>query len=264
MFRHHIKTASIALSLLLLASCGGDEEKKVEQKPIQSIIFIDKSTSVLSDPEYVTRKYSKALQSVVNNNIRTKGDRMDIYYIHENTSKAQAYSDVCKAAVLEDTVNASPNDKEAIKNDFELALRKEKSDFLNQALAQLLKQNETATNQQTDIWASLEVIDRIAESNAEIDVYYLSDMVESMPGEKRRDFHEAPPQSREQAEEWAKADAATLQKMIKPELAGRVNINFVLPFKPTSSTKENNPNVTYYWEKVFELVGVKNPVKEIN
>ncbi len=254
----------MALGLLLLAACGGEEEQKQEIRPIQSIIFIDKSTSVLNDPEYVTRKYAKALQEVVNNNIRTKGDRMDIYYIHENTSKAQAFSGVCKAAILEDTIHASPNDKEAIKNDFELALRKEKSDFLNQALTQLTRQNETATNQQTDIWASFEVVDRIAEPNAEIEVYYLSDMVESMPGANRRDFHSTPPKSREQAEGWATADAATIKKMIKPELAKRLSIYFILPFKPTSSTKENNPNVTYYWEKIFGLVGVQKPVKEIN
>jgi hypothetical protein len=254
----------LPLFLILLAACGGEEEKKPVVKPIQSILFLDKSASVFEDVDYVNRKYAKVLQDMVNSNIRNKGDRMDIYYVHENTGKAQVFSDVCQAAVLEDTSYASPTDKEAIRNDFQLSLRKEKSEFLNQALTHLMKPNPTATSKNTDIWATVEVVNRIADTSATVIAYYFSDMIESMPGANRRDFHVKPPQSREQAETWAKEDAARLKTTLRPEIAGRLLIYLVSPFKPTSTTKENNPNVTYYWELLFREIGVKESVRELN
>jgi hypothetical protein len=255
----------LPLILLVLAACGkGEEAKKPVAKPVQSVVFLDKSASVFDDVDYVNRKYAKALQDIVNGNIRTQGDRLDIYYVHENTGKAQVFSDVCQAAVLEDTTYASPTDKEAIRNDFQLALRKEKSEFLNQALTHLMKPNPTATSRNTDIWATLEVVNRIADTAATVNAYYFSDMIESMPGSNRRDFHVKPPKTRAEAETWAKTDGSTLKGALRPEIAGKLNVYMVSPFKPTSTTKENNPNVTYYWEQLFKEIGVSQPVREIN
>jgi hypothetical protein len=258
------KLSLLPLFLTLLAACGSEEVKKPPVRPVQSIVFLDKSASVFDDADYVNRKYAKALQDIVNSNIRTKGDRLDIYYVHENTGKAQVFSDVCQAAVLEDTTHASPTDKEAIRNDFELALRKEKSEFLNQALTHMMKPNPTATSRNTDIWATLEVVNRIADTAATINAYYFSDMIESMPGTNRRDFHVKPPKTRELAETWAREDAATLKGTLRSTLAGKLSVYLVSPFKPTSTTRENNPNVTYYWEQLFKEIGVSQPIREIN
>ncbi len=252
--------------LALLAACGGDEEKKAAPpKPIQSIIFLDKSTSAGGGyTEFALQKYNGVLKNLVTNNIRGKGDRLDIYYIHENTTKAEAFSGTSKAAISEDTTDMNPTDKEAINNDFELTLRKERTDFLAQAQHHMLAQNATATNQQTDIWGTLEVIKRIADTASIVNVYYLSDMIESAKGENRRDFHTTPPQSRNQADEWAKADANILKKDYASIPFDKINIYFVLPFEPTSTSRENNPNVTYYWETLFDLLGYKKRVQEIN
>ena len=250
---------------LLLAACGGDEQKAAPPQPIQTIVFLDKSTSAGGGyTEFALQKYNRTLKNLVANNIRGKGDRLDIYYIHENTSKAEAFSGVSKAAISEDTTDINETDKEAIRNDFELALRKERTEFQNQALHHMLAQNTTATNQQTDIWATLEVVKRIADTSARIQVYYLSDMVESAKGDNRRDFHDNPPQGREQAEQWATTDAALLRKQYASLPFDKINIHFVLPFAPTSTSRENNPNVTYYWERLFELLGYKKKVEEVN
>jgi hypothetical protein len=248
-----------------LQSCGNESEKTATPPPpIQTFVFLDKSTSLNNESDYATQKYAGVLKSIVNTNIRHKSDRLDLYYVHENTAKAHAFTGISKAAIAEDTVSASPTDREALRNDFELVLRKEKSDFLNQSLGHLMKQNTTETNQSTDIWASLEVLSKTADTAAVIHVYYLSDMVESVKGSDRRDFHTTPPQSREQAGEWAKKDAELLKKQINPEIIKKINTHFVLPFAPTSSTRENNPNITYYWEQLFSLLGVEKPVEEVN
>lgn len=260
-----VKT-SYVLTLTLLAACGSDSEKKVAPpKPIQSVVFLDKSTSAGGGyTEFALQKYNSTLKNMVTNNIRGKGDRLDIYYIHENTTKAEAFSGTSKAAIIEDTTDMNPTDKEAIQNDFELALRKERTDFQAQAQHHLMAQNETATNQQTDIWGTLEVIKRIADTASIVNVYYLSDMIESAKGDNRRDFHINPPQSRTQAEEWAKADANILKKDYSSIPFNKITIFFVLPFAPTSTSRENNPNVTYYWETLFDLLGYKKRVEEVN
>jgi len=260
-----IKPVCLIASLWMTA-CGDDTEKKATPpKPIQTIVFLDKSTSAGGGyTEFALQKYNRTLKDLVANNIRGKGDRLDIYYIHENTTKAEAFSGVSKAAITDDTTDMNPTDKEAIRNDFELALRKEKTEFQNQALRHMMAENVTATNQQTDIWGTLEVLKRIADTTASIQVYYLSDMIESAKGANRRDFHTNPPQSREQAEEWAKADANLLKKDYQSLPFDKMNIHFVLPFEPTSTTRENNPNVTYYWETLFDLLGYKKRVEEVN
>jgi hypothetical protein len=260
-----VKTSCL-LALLALAACGDDtEQKTAPPKPIQSIVFLDKSTSAGGGyTEFALQKYNRTLKNMVTGNIRGRGDRLDIYYIHENTTKAEAFSGISKAAISEDTTDMNPTDKEAIRNDFELALRKERTDFQAQAQHHLMAQNATATNQQTDIWGTLEVIKRIADTSSIVNVYYLSDMIESAKGANRRDFHTTPPQSRTQAEEWAKADAEILKKDYASIPFDKITIYFVLPFEPTSTSRENNPNVTYYWETLFDGLGYKKRITEVN
>jgi hypothetical protein len=84
-------------------------------------------------------------------------------------------------------------------------------------------------------------------------VYYFSDMIESVKGVNRRDFHIHPPTNDAQAEEWAKADL----KQVEKYAIGSPSVTIISPFEPTASTKENNPSVTYYWQTLFqELAGV--------
>ena len=63
-----------------LSACGGGEEKKaVPFRPIQSIVFLDKSASAGGGyTEFALQKYNRTLKDLVNGNIRGRGDRMDI------------------------------------------------------------------------------------------------------------------------------------------------------------------------------------------
>ena len=238
-------------------SNDGDKAKIVTDEPTYTLIFLDKTRSVNVDESFVRQKYQQALTTIVEENIRRKGDRLAIYFIHENTAKARALN-LTTRTEMEDVSAASPTDREAAETEFSLALNREKATMRQRVLQQLVAQNTGSSNQQTDIWASLPVIEKASKTGATVNVYYLSDMVESVKGANRRDFHVRPPQNTTQADEWAKADA----KQLKRYTLGSPNITMILPFEPNAPVNENNPTVTQYWQTLFTELGVETVEEE--
>ena len=259
-------TVSSLLLSLWLPGCGHDtsqtEQATAAPTPVHSLVFLDKSVSVHTEKDFVRQKYEKALADLIEQNIRGEGDRLSLYFVHENTTKAKAL-ELRSTAHREEASAMNATDAEAAQTEFEVVLQKERQRFLQQALAQLALTNHQESRQTTDLWASLEVISKVAKADESTRVYYFSDMVESVKAVGRRDFHLHPPASAEEAERWAKADAPVLKKQIGPARLQTVQIAMVLPFEPTSSTKQNNPTVTHYWETLFELLGVEKALEEV-
>jgi hypothetical protein len=238
---------------LLLIGCGKEKEegaKTMPDAPVYTLIFLDKTQSVNVNKQYVSEKYRQVLTDIMENNMRHKGDKLDVYFIHENTSKARALSLMIRTE-KDNEEGASATDKEAIETAFQLSLQREKSIFLRQLLTRLNQTNTGSSNQSTDIWASLPVIAKAGESGAEVKVYYFSDMIESVKGADRRDFHITPPKNDSQAEAEAKSDFKKLEK----HAIGSPQVTIVSPFEPTASSKENNPHVTHYWQTLFQELG---------
>ncbi|UFH55433.1 hypothetical protein [Spirosoma sp. KNUC1025] len=239
-------------SLLLLFACsgGGDKTRPTTDEPVYTLIFIDKTRSVNVNTAFVGQKYQQAITEIIDQNIRQKGDKLDVYFIHENTSKARALN-VTTRTEMEDVSASSATDREAAETEFNLMLSREKAQIRQRVLQQLVAQNSSASNQETDIWASLPVIQKANESGSTVKVYYLSDMIESVKGATRRDFQIKPPKDNAQAEEWAKADVEQLKRYT----IGSPDITMILPFEPNASVKENNPAVTQYWQTLFSNLG---------
>ena len=242
----------VLLAFIALVACSSDKDKPPKaDEPTYTLIFLDKTRSVNVDESFVRRKYQRALTNIIEENVRQKGDRLAVYFIHENTAKARALNLTVRTG-MEDVSAASPTDREAAETEFSLALNREKTTIRQRVLQQLVAQNMGSSNQQTDIWASLPVIERANETGAMVKVYYLSDMVESVKGSDRRDFHVRPPKSTSQADEWAKADAEQLKRYT----LGSPDITLILPFEPNASVRQNNPAVTQYWQTLFAELGV--------
>ncbi|CAH0997150.1 hypothetical protein EMA8858_03287 [Emticicia aquatica] len=244
------------LSLFLyfsLFSCGEKNTKTTENQAnspaIHTLIFIDKTASVDVSKPFVAQKYQQALNTIIEENVRKSGDKFEIYYIHENTSKGRCLSLMCRTE-MEDTEGVNATDLEAIKTSYDLSIRKERTFVAKQALARLNAQNDNASNLETNILSSIPVIAKASESGAVVKVYYLSDMVESV--KNGRDFQIKPPKDDSEAESWAKIDA----EKYKDYALNSPDISMILPFEPTSSIKENNPTITLYWSKLFENLGV--------
>lgn len=254
-----MKYLCIAFSLLLLA-CGKSEPEKslvISKKldNIYTLIFIDKTVSVSLKDTFTKVKYEKALQEIINQNIRQKDDKVEVFFVHENTSQAKVFTQAVKSEI-KDTAGLNPTDIRAVKNNYQIALKKERKKILNKCIGALLDANTTFTKQYTDLWAILPMIDKRnakKKEDTQLKVYLLSDMVESMPGFERRDFYKRPPFSKQEAQIWAEKDA---KKFTEIELEG-VEIYYVLPFSPLSATNQNNPNVLVYWEILLGKLGLE-------
>jgi hypothetical protein len=237
--------------LVFLNACSSDKDKPAKtDDPTYTLIFIDKTRSVNVNKDFVARKYQQAIADIVEQTIHQKGDKLEVYFIHENTSKARALN-VTVRSEMDDISAASPTDREAAETEFNLTLTREKAQIRQRVFQQLMAQNVGSSNQETDIWASLPVIAKANESGATVRVYYLSDMIESVKGNGRRDFQVKPPKDNTQADEWAKTDAESLKRYT----IGSPDITMVLPFEPNASVKENNPAVTQYWQTLFAELG---------
>ena len=240
---------TVWISTLVSCSSSTDKSAKTDE-PTFTLIFMDKTRSVDVNKTFVAQKYQQALSDIIEQNIHQKGDQLAVYFIHENTAKARALNLTVRTE-RDDVSAASPTDREAAETEFTLALSREKAQIKQRVFQQLATQNTGASNQETDVSASLPVIAKANESGAVVKVYYLSDMIESVKKQGRRDFQTKPPKSTIEADAWAKADA----KALKRYTIGSPDITMILPFEPNASVKVNNPTVTQYWKTLFSTLG---------
>lgn len=254
--KFHLLVLVIVLGLSGCGTSGTDEKSTPDKiKPIHTILFIDKTESVSVSNPFILNKYKNVIKSIVDLNINQAGDQLEIYYIHENTSKARCLNVFARTA-MESTEGMNATDLEANKNSYDLSINKERKNIYNMALQKLMVENSGASNQETNVGVSVPLIaDAVAKSD-DVRIYYFSDMIESV--KSGRDFHTTPPSGSEQANEWAKTDAGKYKDLnISPAV-----ITVILPFEATSSSKENNPHVTEYWKSFFGQLGV-NQISEM-
>lgn len=255
-----MKSICIVTLVLLLGSCTSKNAENTSNSSVLSknttLIFVDKSISVDVNKSYISNKFKQALTKIVEENIKKADDKLEMYYIHENTAKAHCFTVISRTS-QENTAGMNETDKEATNTNYDLSIRKERLYILQQASKYLMAQNTNRSNLQTDIWASLPIIAKESKEKATVKVYYFSDMVESMNGLNRRDFHVRPPKSNEEANQWAENDADRMK-----DLALNISeITMILPFEPMSSSKENSPYVTEYWQKLFKKLGTQNIIE---
>ena len=247
-------------ALLLSCSDAGKKYEEVEQTKICSMIFIDKSVSVNINKKFINEKYTKVINQLIDENVKAKGDKLAVYFVHENTGKGKAAEVVCRTE-KGNTSGASSTDSEAISTEYTMSLDKERSIFKKIVFAQLSSQNTSASKNNTDLLAALPLIDKEIAKGYNVKVYFLSDMVESMNAPNRRDFHANPPVDDAAAVGWAREDAVGLKSTL-PNI-GLAQIFIAKPFEPTASRKKNNPAISAYWQRLFMELGVSAEVVEL-
>lgn len=261
--RKKIKYFLFVIASTLLFCCSSPAtkyENAVDESKTCSMIFIDKSVSVNPSKQFIYEKYTKIINELIDENINVKGDKIEVFFIHENTAKAKVAELVARSE-MEIAEGTSTTDAEAQKTAFAMEIGKERSIFKKVVITHLTSQNTSTSKNNTDIQAALPLIDHEIGKGFKVKAYFLSDMVESMSGTNRRDFHKTPPVDDASAVGWAREDAARLQSVL-PNIS-MAQIFIAKPFEPTASRKLNNPAISTYWQRLFSELGVSGEVKEL-
>lgn len=257
------KTYFFLLLLIgFLGSCSSKdkyEDSKVEPNSC-SMIFIDKSVSVNINKAFINEKYTNIINQLIDDNVKKKGDKIEVYFVHENTAKGKAAEMICRSE-MEKIEGASSTDSEAIATEFNRSLQRERSIYKKMVLTQLASQNSSSSKNSTDIIAALPLIDQQIAKGYNVKAYFLSDMVESMQKPNRRDFHSNPPTDDAAAVGWAREDVVALKPLL-PNIT-TATIYIAKPFEPTASSRKNNPAVSSYWQRLFMELGITNEVVEL-
>jgi hypothetical protein len=254
----------VLVALALLATgCGSGSSPSSSESPSrrQTLVFVDYSISTGGHPQ-AESLYVDSLARIVDRRLRHPGDRLSLYYVHEKTlSKAHRLDVRNEVPPLKD--KEFP-DEQALAR----ARHKRKTEqFLHRTTRRLQKALQSpppspSVSEWTDLWGTVGVATTELSPRADTHtVYYFSDMYESMPGAGRRNFDRRPPQSRAQAERWARADVPRLDSLMRVETTRLRNVR-VRVLLGTLATKPRAQAVKFYWRTFFRELGV--PPRQID
>lgn len=220
------------------------------------LLLIDRSGSVHFDVDKAFQRVAEKISTMTK-----AGDELGVAYIHSQT-EANPQRMTIKAALPPgyETMGGATQSSARMKLQKQLLMER------GQMKATLRKMLNTAANANTqessDVWGSLATMNTFFGNASTTDncvVFIISDLIESMPGKERRDFHRQHPTN----------DAAGLRKMAVadvPKIRSIYGVSSKIPLAqvdqlavlfPASGVQQSQNNaMTQYWTNVFELLGL--------
>jgi hypothetical protein len=230
----------MVLVLTTLVACESTNAEQTASTALPSrsttatLFLIDKTKSATGD-SLSLENYQSLTKACLNDRFKDTGERILGALVHARTLGVDF--------VFNETIEARPESTEGKGG---VTIKQEEKRFLDQRnqemrdgykriVQQLKAENPYASSKQTDLWATFELISRALQQHPECEdfqVVFLSDMVESMEGEGRRDFHKELPQSRAEAETFAKEDAQWIRNQFKVDDSSfdRVSVKIWTPY----------------------------------
>lgn len=246
-----VLAATVLAAIVLAASgCGTEDAPPPTASPPTdyTLLFIDRSTSA-GGTARTQEVFADSLDRIVRRYLDRPGDRLSAFAVHKKTlAKATRLDLRNRVAPLEDRAFA---DEQALET---ARFKRETQRFLDTARVRLRSfLRETADRPSfrrwTDLWGALGVASQELPAPADsvrTRVYFLSDMHESMPGPKRRDFDARLPASRSQAERWAQTDAGRLTTHMRVRPDRLQDAQFRVLLGPLA-TKPGAQAIKFYW-----------------
>lgn len=259
-----------------LLSCNGDDVTKNADTTISltddatnltagsrktfTLLLIDKTASVstFSDTSFI-----KKVEPLIKNNFYAYGSHVRGNFIHANTLGVPSFLDKkLEVADLPKDLKKRPRIEQIrLERRRKNQINEVRNNVLETIQANLNLPSDPTTQKSTDLWASFELMSRFfknADTNADKVVLYLSDMVESVKAKDRRDFGRKPIKNKEEAQNFAKQDAAWILKNLEVDtnvLKG-VSVKILPPSGPLDTN--NLQQLRYYWEALFQQMGIQN------
>lgn len=242
-----------------LQACGGGANTAgpCSRESTQTLVFYDQSASSVLDSATASL-FRDTIVSLVETSATCPGDAVRGFLVHANTRGKVDRVDVLNSVALPVLAGQPRIDQALAQQQYDKDLTELRRDGQAKLVGLTQASVDARFRRHTDMLGALEVISEEVGRGAsagQVRVYFFSDMHESMPG-PRRDFDRRPPQSRAEAEAWADEDSTILSEMkIDTARFSQVDIRVMLG---NLANRPNARNVQFYWERVFQNVGVGN------
>jgi hypothetical protein len=228
------------------------------------VIFVDKSISVNFDKIYQNNGFEEKMRKFLVNKLENNGDKVAIYLVHENTVGTSAVQQInlsISNTLIKQINEGGPLDQSNAKSRIRDLRRKSIENVMATLKTEVEKDNKNPIAYHTDLWGSMEVAARHFKDVPVLDhkyIVYISDMVESSKGPNRRDFHKNKLQSKEEAEAFSKADIGNITSLYKVPEGKLKNAEVLVLFATDNNVINQNKQLRYYWEGIFEGFGMRD------
>ena len=220
------------------------------------LLLIDRSGSVHFDVDKAFQRVAERISTMTK-----AGDELGVAYIHSQT-EANPQRMTIKAALPSDYESLGGATQSSARRKVQKQLLTERSQMKATLRKMLTTAADAETQESSDVWGSLATMDAFFNNASIADncvVFIISDLIESMPGKGRRDFHRQHPMN----------DAAYLRGLAVadvPKIRSIYGLNGKMPLArvdqlavlfPASGVQQSQNNaMTQYWTTVFELLGL--------
>ncbi|WP_157621205.1 hypothetical protein [Salisaeta longa] len=250
----------LAAMLFVAGACNGTPDPEhidVSTPGVQQVlVFVDASASA-GNVSTLPSVYRDSLRAVIKKRLTEPRDRISIFPVHAKTTSKVGRWDM-RNTVRRPKWSSFAQDRRSRKLMYESKVQS----FLKRAQEQAVRHaralyTDRNFEQWTDLWGTLQVISEEAQpKKGPVRVYYFSDMFESVPGAKRRNFERVPPTNKAQAQRWAARDAERIKQQLslQPSVLRNVKVR-VLP--GPLAAKDHALAVKMYWMRLFEALGMQ-------
>jgi hypothetical protein len=247
-------------------SCQSEttEYKEPDGPTNVTILFLDKSSSIKSTVsgesiELTLSEQLQSLRSVIRERLAKTNDRFIGYFLHENTLGASSFVNQTIEAEFPKLKGLGGQTVKNLVAEYEQQINRQAGLVWRDVQEAYSEENQYGSRKYTDVWGSIELISRMANNastGTDIEVYFLSDMVESMQGDGRRDLHRTPIRDKAEAERFARADAAWIQANQSVDPASLAAVKITVRFPEATLESGDQEFIRYYWEALFQELGV--------
>ena len=236
-----------------------EPEKEYLQEKKYTLLLIDKTIS--SETGALDEKYEEKVAELVKTNFNFYGAVFQGSFIHGNTLGVPPFVVEVFGLKPEEGLEEMPKIKRVqAENKYEAQVKNRQDSLLATLKDNLLLTPGESTKKHTDLWGAFELMSTFFQKNKDgstKEAVFISDMMESMPGKGRHDFHKKLPKNKQEAEQLARKDTRWILanfSINKQALKG-VQVKVWPPIDPLQTSEFRF--LRYYWDTLFNEFGVE-------
>lgn len=242
----------LVISSICKIGCFAQSEKTF------TLIFMDKSNSSTID-ELSKKDFNTNVSNLLSNRYKANGCIIQVKYLHKGTQGDYTTIKHQLSEKLQSCKDCGSLEREFVNAQNKKLISDAQKNVRLKLVTYYTEKNPNSSSQFTDIWSSLEWISRVL-TDVDIKdklVIYSSDMVESMNGTGRRDFHKNPLKSKNDAIDVAKKDLIWIKSNLSINTSAFKNLKITIWPPANTMQGTNSPNMIYYWEALFSSLGAQ-------